>query len=223
MLEHATNQHEEALQTKKLAQARLSNKEDALANDWTWKQSTTLTGLVYFQRETPVKALGKSQQRFYRQTSDLPEAIQVASRGHARRSCIRDATGTSRLEVVWSKRSASLFSVLDMGSASWPMQGTLYDSSKGKLGGDYGWDPPHRRHRFHINSLSRAGLDDAVAEVHLVLEFKKAPFGRSGFCGVISGATKELFEEWNHNTPLFADKHYPRLSHAMHRGRPNVH
>ena len=118
-----------------LKQKKLSNKEAALTVDWSMQNSTSLGGLVYFKRKQPVRPLKPGETRFFKLVEKLPPAIQAVSRGHKWRSCIKDIRGKKRFECIWSERESSLFQTLDMGSASWGINYSLYDSRRGALGG----------------------------------------------------------------------------------------
>ena len=152
-----------------------------LAFDQSLKYSTDLGGMKFFQREDPVLPLMQDQTWFFVETSSLPENIQQASHGHALRNCIEEKDGSTRFEVLWSKRKDGCMIIIDMGSASWPIQGANYDGKRGRLAGWWRPDPPHRRHRHSINAIERADLKWAFGEVNLELAVGTAPFGRSGF------------------------------------------
>ena len=207
-------------QTQSLKQDRLANKYDALAEDWGF-QIIGMGGIKRFQRKKVCRLLERGETRSWVATEDLPDDVRGESHGHKRRCQIESPTGSKRFAVDWSDTLASKHVVLDMGSSSWPMQAELYSNNKGCLGGTYDADPPHRRHRHHINALEWSGNASACAEVHLALVTGAAPYGRSAFFGALKDGAGEFFHNFTwRECPLF-DVMYPRLSHVMHRGKLN--
>ena len=200
-----------------LSQKKTSNRDDALAFDWAMRNSTALGGWSFFKARAP-HILKENTKRWFVPTETLPDAIQAVSMGHKLRCCIQEDGGRSKFRCMWSKRGPAMHTVIDMGSASWPAQCLLYSWEGGQINGTLDCDPPHRRHRFHLNAIESSGNGEILSEVHLVLCVGAAPFGRSGFFGTIKGAAEEYFTNFNHTCVLFAAK-YPRLSHAMLRGR----
>ena len=206
------------LQPANLKQKRLANKEDAKASDWTVMQSTDLGGLKFWVDANPVRPLRGGERRFYMDVGELPAEVRAASRSATRRSCIQDSQGNARLECIWSEIPSSLHKTLDMGSASWSAQAVVFDSRRGCVHGTYNADPPHRRHRHHILSIEHANLREMMTEVHIVLNTGSAPYGRSGFFGTFSFGGKQFFDSFDETSVLFESK-YPRLSHAMNKGK----
>ena len=214
----AAKRKEEIGKLKSLRQAKLANKEDLQATDWTLQNSTQLPGFVHFHLDKPLEMLLPGEEKYYVDTTELPAAVQAESRGHPRRCCVEDKHGETRLQVSWSKKTPALHTVIDMGSCGWPSMFALYDNKRGSLNGTFDNDPPHRRHRHHINAYERVGLGNMFAEVHLVLVVGAAPHGRSGFFGAIGGAAKEFFVNCSIDAPIFVER-YPYLAHVMQRGR----
>ena len=172
-----------------LKQARSRNKEDALAVDLSLQHSTGMGGYVFFQRKYPVLPRQRGWIRYMVDTEDLPAHIQEHCRGHPMRSCLKrtDESG-KRFEVCWSFVNSSLFQALDMGNASFPIAACLYDSSRGKLGGFFDCDPPHKRHRHSLNAVTTSKLHWAMPPV---TRFPEMIFLHENCCLCPKKVTKE--------------------------------
>lgn len=202
-----------------LKQRRLANKYSLLATDNAIQGGIGVAGLSQFCTGLPVGKLPRGSRRFFVPTHKLPQPLQATAGGRTCRSCVRDASGATRLEVPWSEPRPSIHWTIDQGSIGWPANVFLLivDSPK-KLRGWSSMNPAHRRHNNVNLALSKASVMWSRDEVLCLQSLTAAPYGAKSHFSVLREAANQMFLTLDHLSDFFGF-YYPEISFQVHGGR----
>jgi hypothetical protein len=203
---------------KSLLKPLLSNKDHIRAEDVMFTRINE-RGLTAFVPAQKVGALAITEKRFYVKVSDMPLEMVAASAGREVRSCIVDlTTKTTRLEVLWTEKRPSLFTVTDCGGQAFQGKHCLFKRDQLGLRGDALYDPPHRKVRNVSLAENRSGLRHAKMEWLIVQRFLGGPYGSHANLVMVQEGSKQYFAAFDHTEAIFGAC-YEIICLAFYKGR----
>ena len=168
-------------------------------------------------REEGPRPLLVGEKRYRLPADKRPEKLVCGQRA---RSCVKDAEGARRLEVIWGEGRQLLHLTLDTGSIGWPSMFFLYClCCDQRLRGSFRPDPCHRRHNAYRMALRKAGLQHLVLEGSVVWGLRKGPWCGGAYFARLKACAENYHANADHNDPLFLAC-YDYIVADMTKGEP---
>ena len=162
----------------------------------------------------PPGALAADEMRYYIPAENLG-AEHIS--GHAKRSCIRNGSGATRLELITSPRPTSCTDVIDCGSIGRP--GKLYVYSKFGGAGMIWFDRLHTKYSRYKTAVMDAELwDTAWNEAAVLVSFRRGPWLGAANHTKMTGIFENYYATSDCKDALFRFA-YPYIIFFMYRGQ----